>query len=106
MATRERSPTLLQELDVPEPAAVGLPPLLEADGGGETFLDGGERRHLALDVEVLDREPGAHEHRAGALLVTGEARRSPRLAPLIHVQRHEGDGMAGDKGARGTFHEG
>src|SRR5581483_2145736 len=53
---RQRAPAVLQELDVAEPAPVGLPLLLQPDRRRQRLLDGAERRHLALDLEVLDGE--------------------------------------------------
>src|SRR5206468_4128197 len=92
---RERAPAVLQELHVLEPPAVHLPPLLEPDRRRQAFLHRGERLHVALDLEVLDREAGPLEEASHARLDVREARGPARLLPLVVVQRDEGEGLTG-----------
>src|SRR3954471_22665371 len=95
MAACERAAALFEELQVIEPAAVGAPALLEPDGSRQRLLHAREALHLALDLEVLDREAVPVEQRARRLLLDGEARAASRLAPLVDVEAHEGEGATG-----------
>src|SRR5262249_12239684 len=95
LGTRERAAAILEELHVLEPAAVDLPPLLEPDRRGQAFLHRGEGFHVALDLEVLDREARPLEEAPHARLAVGEARGPARLLPLVVVERDEGEHLAG-----------
>src|SRR5262249_25178088 len=79
---------------VAEPAAVLLPALLEPDRRRQPFLDRGERFHVALDLEMLDREAGLLEEPANAGLAVREARGAARLLPLVVVKRDEREHLA------------
>src|SRR5262249_55545772 len=94
LGPRERAPAVLEELHVAEPAAVLLPALLEPERRRQPFLDRGERLHIALDLEMLDREAGLLEKPANAGLAVREARGAARLLPLVVVKRDECEHLA------------
>src|SRR5262249_56495464 len=102
MAPGERAAALLEEAEVAYPAAVGPPSFLQADHGGQRLLQRSERRHLALDLEMLDHEARVAERAPRAIFIVREARRPSSLAPLIRVKRDEGEGMSGPERAAGA----
>src|SRR2546428_7481012 len=95
MAASERSPALLQVLDVPEPAAVTPPLVLQSHHRSQRGLQGGVLLRLALDLEAVNHEPVGVEHGTSPRLIVGEARASPCLAPLLVLERHAADGATG-----------
>src|SRR5262249_55841581 len=99
LGARERAAAVLEKLHVLEPAAVHLPALLEPDRRGQTLLHRSEGFHLALDLEVLDREARALEETSHARLAVREARGPARLLPLVVVECDEGEHLAGAKRA-------
>src|SRR5215470_4581219 len=88
-------PSLFEKPDVAEPPAIRPPSLLEPNGGCQPLFDGAKRPDLALDLEVLDHESRPLEQRPRPGLIVSEARGPSGLDPLVVMERHEGERLAG-----------
>src|SRR5262245_31258482 len=86
VAARERAASLFEVLDITEPPAVVSPTILQADHGGQRFIDRYDRIHL----EMLGDEASLAQRLGDLVLVPGEARAATGLAPLIGVEADEG----------------
>src|SRR5712691_261453 len=106
MAARERPPARFEKGQVAVPAAVGLPLVLEPDGGRQPFLDRTERPDLALHLERLRDKTVAEQGSLHAVFVVSEARDPARLLPLIHVEGHHAEAGTRLEGPPGTLDDG
>ena len=105
MTSRQRAATLLEKAEVAHPATVSPPPLLQADHGGQRLLERSERLHLALHLEMLNREAGVAERGSRAIFIVREARRPSSLAPLVGVKGDEREGASRGQRASGARHD-
>src|SRR5438132_420474 len=103
LRAREGAATVLEELDVAEPAPVGPPLLLQADRRRQRLLDGAERLHVALHREVLDRKARALQRGARLVLAPGKARAPAGLFPLVGVKGDEVVRRAASERAAGAL---
>src|SRR5262245_9230139 len=91
---RQCAPALADEPLPRRPSAVRFPAWTHAGDPGQRLRLGREPRDLLLHLETLDAQPGLAQHGAGAVRRVREARHPARLAPLVGVERREGEDPA------------
>src|SRR6185503_11914716 len=93
-ALGERAPALADKPLPGRPPAVRFPPWAHGGKPRERLRFRRESRNLLLHLETLDTQPRLAQHGTGPVLRVGETGHPARLAPLVGVERGEGEDPA------------